>query len=410
MTNLFILQPKTISQTSLNDWNNLVSRDDVLFTATSDDYGITDDYLNQINCSVYTFSNFNSSGLIEKKAIDLHKILNFSKIISTSEADVLRAARLREHFKLLGQNVRDALLFRDKAKMKSFVCVHGIRIPKFKKITSTTDLIEFIDHVGYDVIIKPNLGGGSANTLIIKNEKQLESLLADGLIDNSFGTPDLIAESFVKGRMYHVDGIVINNKIIIHQPSAYVNTCVEFQNGTHIGSYTLEENNPMTSRLRDLNHQILRILPSPKNFAFHAEYFQDENNQLVFCEIACRPGGGIIKDVLFEKYNINIVTEWMKSEIQNDYELPNVSYQSDKIAGFLLIPPYKGLLKHIPNTTPFEWVNQYRVTAKINSEYKNNIRTSGEIISFLTTSQDENNMIARINTLSSWADENIIWE
>lgn len=409
MTTLFMLTPKTIAQTSLSEWNQLVSNNDVILTSESDEYGINEIYLKQLNCEVYTFLNFNSSGLIEKKAIELHKTKKFSNIISSAEADVLRSARLRKLFNISGQDLKSALLFRDKAIMKAFVSEHGIKVPRFKRITSTIDLLEFIDEVGYDIIVKPNLGAGSANTIVIKNDAELESFLAEGIIDSSYGTPDIIAESFVKGNMYHVNGIVINDNILINQPFAYINTCVEFQKGIHLGSYTLEESNPLTSRLKELNQKVLQILPSPTHFAFHAEYFHDENDQLIFCEIACRPGGGVIKDAVFEKYNVNIVTEWMKSEIQNRYQLPNISHFSDIIAGFLIIPPCKGLLKFIPQETPFDWVEQYRITAKINSEYKNNVRTSGEIISFLTICDSERQVIDRIKTLSSWVNENVIW-
>jgi hypothetical protein len=233
--------------------------------------------------------------------------------------------------------------------------------------------------------------------------------LSRGLVDSSFGTPDLIAEAFIKGRMYHVDGLILNNELIINQPSAYFNTCIEFQKGTHVGSYMLDDSNPLTQRLKNLNRRVLAILPSPSNFAFHAEYFHDENDELIFCEIASRPGGGAIKDAIYAKFKINIVTEWMKCEIKRNYQKAEKRELANTLTGFLLIPPSNGILKYVPPTIPFEWVQQYRVTASIDTEYKAHVRTSGEIVNIVVASLNESELLDRLHTVSTWMHEQVRW-
>lgn len=315
MGNLFLIPPETLSQTPVPEWNEIFRRDDVLFTSFSADYQINKEYFNRLNCRYFIFADFNKTGLVEKKARELHNLTPFRKIISTAEADVLRSAKLRENLSIPGHKIQDALFYRDKFRMKTKVSQHDIKVPNFKKICFASDLLNFIDEFGYDVLVQPNLGTESFNTIIIRNEGQLEELLSSGLIDSSYGFPDLIVETVLKGKMFHVDGLVIDNKLMINQPTAYIDADINFQNGIHLGSYTLANDNPLAIRLMQLNEKVIHILPSPENFAFHAEYFHDDNDNLLFCEIACRPGSGVIKDVLFEKYGINIITEWMKNEV-----------------------------------------------------------------------------------------------
>lgn len=412
MSILFLIPPKTLSQTSLEEWNDLLSKEDVFFTAKSDEFKITDEHIKKLNASVYTFQNFNNSGLIEKKAKELHQSKHFKKIISTAEVDVLRSAKLRENLEIPGQNLESGLLFRDKFKMKSYLMERGIKVPKFKKIFYATDLLNFIEEFGFKIVVKPNLGAGSANTYIINDNVQLEELLANGLIDNAYGVPDLIAETFVEGKMYHVDGLVINNKLIINQPSSYINACIEFKNGTHLGSYTLDEKNPLAVRLKELNKKVLEILPSPTNFTFHAEYFHNQHDEIIFCEIACRLGGGPVKDAMYERYGINVISEYIKSEIDIDNKNNIIQLKNlpDIFTGFVLVPPLTGILKSIPDKTPFEWVKQYRVTALLGHENTGKIRTSGEITHNLITGNTESEMVNRINNFSTWIKENAIWE
>ena len=49
------------------------------------------------------------------------------------------------------------------------------------------------------------------------------------------------------------------------------------------------------------------------------------------------------------------------------------------------------------------------MTANVNAEYKRNARTSGEIVSIVVGTPNEAELLSRINTISSWIDETVIW-
>jgi D-alanine-D-alanine ligase-like ATP-grasp enzyme len=63
------------------------------------------------------------------------------------------------------------------------------------------------------VVVKPRKGYGSVNTSVVKSEKDLENLLSNNLVHSCDGPLDMMVESFVEGRMYHVDGLVNDGKV-----------------------------------------------------------------------------------------------------------------------------------------------------------------------------------------------------
>ena len=98
----------------------------------------------------------------------------------------------------------------------------------------------------------------------------------------------------------------------------------------------------------------------------------------------------------------------MKAEVSEQHEI-NVSENIKSCYGFLLIPPVSGVLKSVPDSMPFDWVSKYRLMAAVNAEYKNNVRTSGEIIAVLVESDHEEILLNRLNAASLWLKDQIEW-
>ena len=96
----------------------------------------------------------------------------------------------------------------------------------------------------------------------------------------------------------------------------------------------------------------------------------------------------------------------MKAEVSEQHEI-NVSENIKSCYGFLLIPPVSGVLKSVPDSMPFDWVSKYRLMAAVNAEYKNNVRTSGEIIAVLVESDHEDILLNRLNAASLWLKDQI---
>ncbi|MGZ4113293.1 MAG: ATP-grasp domain-containing protein, partial [Tumebacillaceae bacterium] len=125
------------------------------------------------------FDDYRNDGLVEIEALRLHRERPFRAVIALDEADVMRAARIRERLGLPGQHVESATAFRDKVVMKTLLAPH-VKCPAFARLTEPFDLHDFVETHGLPVVVKPDDGMGSMNTQVVRTQEQLDSVYRQG--------------------------------------------------------------------------------------------------------------------------------------------------------------------------------------------------------------------------------------
>ena len=79
----------------------------------------------------------------------------FESVFSRWEFDLVRAARIRQEFDLIGQVEESAIAFRDKKIMKDFVANSQVQVPEYSGIESPADVESFVAANGFPIVIKP---------------------------------------------------------------------------------------------------------------------------------------------------------------------------------------------------------------------------------------------------------------
>ncbi|MCY8040621.1 ATP-grasp domain-containing protein [Bacillus spizizenii] len=356
---------------------------------------------------IESFDEYPVNGCIEIRALELHETYRFNTIIAMSEYDLLRAGKLRTHLGLKGQSYESALLFRDKVLMKQRLEEQGIPVPHYRKIESPVDLYLFVQQFGFPVVVKPIDGSGSVDTKVLKNEKDMMKYFSKGLDGN------VEVETFVDGDMYHIDGLMIDGHITLNWPSRYINGCLAFQEEQFLASYQLGADNPLTSRLIGIVEKALKALPSPKTTTFHAEVFHTPDDKLVFCEIASRTGGGLIREAIQQGFGFDLNEVCVKKQCGLPYDIPDYSQLKigpKQLGGWILIPPKYGRLVKIPSI-PFEnWVTKQKVSAREGEVFQGASSSVDVVSSYLIKGNSEDVLINRIHQVASWCSENMIWE
>ncbi|MCF2132233.1 ATP-grasp domain-containing protein [Strepomyces sp. STD 3.1] len=356
---------------------------------------------------IESFDQYPLNGGIEVRSLELNETYQFRVIIATSEYDLLRAGRLRNILGIPGQSFESALLFRDKILMKKCLREAGINVPNFKKIESALDLYSFVQTHGYPVIVKPIDGSGSESTSVLRNREDMLDYLAFGIANN------LEVESFVEGDMYHIDGLILNNEVVLNWPSRYVNGCLAFQNDQFLGSYQLEYDNPLTSRLIEFVEKVLGALPTPEITTFHAEVFHTPDDNLVFCEIASRTGGAMVREAIQQGFGFDINQVCVQVQCGLNVNIPDNSTLRNGpklLSGWLLIPPKVGILKSLP-TVPFEdWIIKQKISAKPGQTFDGSSSSVDAVASYLVVGNSEEELNNRINQLATWFNESAVWE
>lgn len=341
---------------------------------------------------------------VELDALELAREVSATAIVARSEPDILRAARLREALGLPGQGWDSALAFRDKVVMKRLAAQHGLPVATFAELATGTDLVRFVETHGFPVVVKPTAGSGSYDTRVLWDRADLLAQLDRGM------TVPMKVERFVDGVMYHVDGLVVGGNIVAIHPSRYVNDCLSFQAGEHLGGYMLTTAHPMHGRMVGFAAEVLRALPTPQVSTFHIEVFHTPGDELVFCEAASRCGGVRIPAALRHAVGIDLEREWFNAQVG----LAPASHWADcvrpgRTAGYAVFYPRTGTLLSLPEQAPPSFVVDARASGQIGRRYAGGYKSGHFIDGFVLEGESERQIETRIGELAAWYGERVRW-
>lgn len=361
--------------------------------------------LNEYDKYYYKIKAYNEylSSTVETSAVEIKEDFNFNRIVGYFEDDILRMARLRKLYNLPGQTYESALAFRDKFIMKSILTNAQILTPRFSKINTILDLIEFIQNYGFPVVVKPLRGSGSFNTFIVKSKDDLKKINIHLHFDSDHAG-DYLAESFVEGTMYHIDGLVIQGTPSIIWPSMYVNNCIDYINGNFLGDYILHPSNPMVPRLIDYTYKVLEALPTPLNTGFHLEVFHTPDDQFIFCEIASRIGGGRINHMWKLCLGLDLKKEFIRLQADLPLTTPiskGNKYEPHQVAMQVKFPFTNWTQNNKRTPPPFPWINRFVMT-----DNDQELTSSTSLTSFYADAvflaPTEEELFRRMRTFNNW--------
>jgi hypothetical protein len=353
---------------------------------------------------VERIDRFRRNGNVELRALELGEKYPISHVVATSEYDLVRAAVLRERFGVSGQSPASALAFRDKVLMKD-ITRDAVDVPRYRRIRSVFDIIDFIRDVGFPVIIKPVDGAGSLNTFVIHGRDDLTRFLDRGEIEG------YEIEEFIRGEMYTVDGLYHDGRFVVSWASRYVNDCLSFHRGQQASQVQLGDGHPLAGRLHDFVARLFQVMPMPELTTFHAEVFHTQADRLVLCEVASRTGGGGINELGVHRFGFNVHHAWIKGQcgILDDVLQPPPR-PSAELFGFVQIPPRPGKLAGMPERIPFEWVAEYSPEDVVGKRFEALAESSDKVATVLVGGSSEDEVVRRMDMVTKWMDESCRWE
>ena len=252
------------------------------------------------------------------------------RVVGLDEFDVLTAAMTREHLNLPGLSRSHALRFRDKLTMRNFAFRAGIPCPEFVGAFNAERINQFLAEVPAPWIVKPRHEVSAFGIRKCETAEEVWNVLND--LDNRNNWRDhpsqFLIERFVEGRVFHIDSVVADGKVVACGVSQYGTTPFKV---SHFGGVFTSSIVPYTSKTRKqletLNRALLMAFKYERGVT-HAEFLQsDETGEFYLLEVACRVGGAYIANVLEHACNFNLWREWAKLETATDekpYQLPKL--------------------------------------------------------------------------------------
>lgn len=303
---------------------------------------------------------------VTARALELAEEYDVQHIVAHHEADLVRAAALRERLGLEGAWSADVEPFRDKALMKRLARKAGIPIAPHIAPGTAAAARAFAATHGFPVVFKDRTGYNSIGLRIPRDQNELERHLAEAFPG---GRPrdDVLMEAYVAGRMCHVDGLVIDGEVAAAWPSQYQYELSSFaaDPGPRV-DLTLDVDDPLTPRLLELTERTLKALTPERtrlpHHAFHAEVFHTPDDRLVLCEIACRSGGAKIREVFRTLFGVRLAEFVTRAEAGLPLPAPPPRAADGSLprprcmAGQVLTMKRPGLVRSLPEVPDDPWV------------------------------------------------------
>jgi biotin carboxylase len=231
------------------------------------------------------------------------------RALSNWEPLVILAARLREHWGLAGMSVDTVRGFRDKQLMKERVAGARLRVPRARRARTVAECQAAAAAIGYPLIIKPIAGAGSADTYRCDDEAQLEAAL-----QRIGHVAEASVEEFIEGEEFTYDTLCIAGVPVYENVVQYLPKPIEMRSLEWISPIQLAVRDQTQPRLLpgiELGRKVLQALGMQDGFT-HMEWFLTPKGEAVFGEIACRPGGAHLVDMMNYTADIDLFREWAR--------------------------------------------------------------------------------------------------
>ncbi|HRC58460.1 MAG TPA: ATP-grasp domain-containing protein [Kofleriaceae bacterium] len=232
---------------------------------------------------------------------------------------VITAAKLRERFGLPGMSVDTVRGFRDKQLMKERVAAAGLRVPRSQRAHTSADVWKAIEHTGFPAIVKPISGAGSADTYKVGSAEELTQVLS-----RMQHVTEASVEEFIDGEEYTYDAVCIDGVPAYENVTRYLPNALEMRSQEWVSPVMLsvrDLSQPHITGGIELGHGVLRALGMGDGMV-HMEWFRKADGEVVFGEIACRPGGACIVDQINYTSDIDIFREWARVATWRSFEAP----------------------------------------------------------------------------------------
>lgn len=257
----------------------------------------------------------------------------FDILVALDDFDVEMGAFIRETFRIPGMGETTARYFRDKLAMRIKAAEHHLPNPHFTSLFHDDDVNAFFEANAGPYMIKPRSQASATGIHKVKDAHEAWATI-HALGNERHG---YLIESFKPGKVFHVDTLIWNGKVIFSKASRYLDTPFEVAHGGGIfRSMTVEDSDPDAMQLYKQNSDLLHAFGIVHG-ASHSEYIKTEDGSFVFLETSSRVGGANIAEMVEGASGINLWAEWAAIEIaaktNSKYQLP--SYRKDQ-AGIII--------------------------------------------------------------------------
>ncbi|MFD7962852.1 hypothetical protein ACFV5J_18795 [Streptomyces zaomyceticus] len=234
--------------------------------------------------------------LLRLAVLELLRERRIDRIFAPFERGQAQAGYVRSYFGIPGTGPEVAHAFSSKYTMKELMREAGLPVTDFRLAPGLDQVAEAAAALGWPVVAKPMVGGGSMDVCVFTSAERFEEFAGSPGAEpiRALNCP-LIVEKFVDIEAeYHCDGVVRGGEVLFAASSRYLAPVLG--RGEVFGSMTLPAGDPVRARMEELHAGAVAALGLTDGVT-HMEFLETSEG-LVVGEIACRAAGGGIPHAL----------------------------------------------------------------------------------------------------------------
>lgn len=254
---------------------------------------------------------------------------------SNNEYWLERDARLRTAFHITsGFQEEDIPRIKYKSKMKEYYRNVGISTARYYLVEDREGCLEFIDKVGYPVVVKPDNGVGASQTYKLSSDEELDDFLKKKTPGVSY-----IMEEFVYAEVNSYDAIIDSHGEPLFEtgnvtPMSIMDIVNNQDNSIY---YILKE---LPSDTRQAGRATVKSFGVKSRFV-HFEFFRLLKDQkglgtkgsIIALEVNMRPCGGFTPDMIDFAHSTNVYKIWADMVAFDKTEIESGSHAYCAYAG-----------------------------------------------------------------------------
>lgn len=273
-----------------------------------------------------------------------------SHVIAGTEAGVFPAAVLRRIYQVRRSSKSLLIRCTDKTAMKKHLRKHDIPMGGFVTHRIGLTAEELVAKLSLPVVVKDRKNSGGRNVVIAKTIEELRPLLA----------PQRLYEQFIQAAEGSIESFVKDGKIIFSNITEYHTLKVS---NIVPARYSTDEN----LRIKNLNERVIKAMKIKWGLT-HMEYYRYPSgelatNSLLFGEVALRPPGGYIMELIKRAYDFDPWEVFVKVEL--GLPIDNLPTEAARICGVVLLHPGAGIVSNITQPNQTDYPTLAKATIKV---------------------------------------------
>jgi biotin carboxylase len=362
-------------------------------------------------------ADYDHGALVARRAAQLIEQHGLRRVVAVGEVDIGRAAALRERYGMPGQDPAGAAVYRDKWLMKKAAEAAGIPVARHRLVSGAGELAAFTADHGLPVVVKPRTGAGSIGLAVLRDAEDTRRFLAAREAAGDYldpaGEVAWLAERFVPGSMFHIDGVVLEGRVVTLWPSHYRYALAAFaEDLSGRRDVALAPDDPLTGRLTAFGERVLAAFGGPADFSFHIEVFRTPQDELVLCEAACRPGGAGIRDMHRAMFGLDPAETMVRAQLGLPPDakaggataVHGARLRPRQLAAQLLFMKRAGTVHALPADDParFPWVLRSQLFAARGDRLGAAEHSGDFLLAYVLAAPDGGALELRLDELESW--------